>query len=378
MADEQERRWDFFVSYTQSDRRWAEWVAWQLEEAGYRVLVQAWDFVAGTNWQAGMQRGIDGSDRTIALLSPAYLRSVYGQREWQAAQAADPYGFTRKLIPVRVADCDRPGPLASIVSFDLFDLDADAAGRYLIDQVRSLLAGRAKPVRSPDFPGQSTGGLARKPDFPGQLASAPAGPGPAWARPYAPLATYAAAAMVTVGLASGVQLLLLGTLVLGAAAGAQAFAIAVLLVLGLLALLGLLVGAAIAVPLWMHRAFRNLPALGAGPLTWSPGWAAGGWFVPGANLVVPYLVAREIWRQVQTDTERPWPLVQLWWTAWIAAGVLRLVGAWQGATGVATPSILGWADSIMLALAWTTAGVLLIIIIRRVSRRQRAARIALT
>ncbi|WP_241830645.1 toll/interleukin-1 receptor domain-containing protein [Parafrankia colletiae] len=27
--------WDFFVSYTQTDQPWAEWIAWTLEEAGY-------------------------------------------------------------------------------------------------------------------------------------------------------------------------------------------------------------------------------------------------------------------------------------------------------------------------------------------------------
>ena len=46
--------WDFFVSYTQADRSWAEWIAWILEENGYRVLVQAWDFVPGTNWTQHM------------------------------------------------------------------------------------------------------------------------------------------------------------------------------------------------------------------------------------------------------------------------------------------------------------------------------------
>jgi hypothetical protein len=35
---------DFFVSYTSTDRVWAEWIAWQLEQAGYQVIVQAWDF----------------------------------------------------------------------------------------------------------------------------------------------------------------------------------------------------------------------------------------------------------------------------------------------------------------------------------------------
>src|SRR4029077_22704 len=50
--------WDFFVSYTEADRAWAEWIAWVLEADGYRVLVQAWDFVPGSNWVQGMQAGV--------------------------------------------------------------------------------------------------------------------------------------------------------------------------------------------------------------------------------------------------------------------------------------------------------------------------------
>lgn len=38
---------DFFISHTGVDRGWAEWIAWELETAGYRVLVQVWDFTAG-------------------------------------------------------------------------------------------------------------------------------------------------------------------------------------------------------------------------------------------------------------------------------------------------------------------------------------------
>jgi hypothetical protein len=41
-------RWDFFVSYTQADLGWAEWVAWELEDAGYRVIVQVWDMAPTT------------------------------------------------------------------------------------------------------------------------------------------------------------------------------------------------------------------------------------------------------------------------------------------------------------------------------------------
>lgn len=144
--------WDFFVSYTAVDRPWAEWVAWQLEDAGYRVLVQVWDFVAGSNWAIGMQQGVVHAQRTVALLSHAYLRSVYGQAEWQAAQATDPLGFARTLLPIRLEDCPRPGLLGQIVSIDLFDRPAEAARQHLLDTIATALAGRAKPATAPAFP----------------------------------------------------------------------------------------------------------------------------------------------------------------------------------------------------------------------------------
>ncbi|WP_307874125.1 MULTISPECIES: TIR domain-containing protein, partial [unclassified Frankia] len=144
--------WDFFVSYTSADVAWAEWVAWQLEDAGYRVLIQVWDFVPGSNWQIKMDDGVRRATRTIAILSEAYLESVYGRQEWQAAQAADADGFGRKLLPIRVEDCPRPGLLAAVVSIDLFPLAQHEAPRYLLDRVRHTLAGRAKPTSAPAYP----------------------------------------------------------------------------------------------------------------------------------------------------------------------------------------------------------------------------------
>jgi hypothetical protein len=63
-GDDSRGGWDFFVSYTQANRGWAEWVAWILEEDGHRVLIQAWDFVAGSNWTQGMQAGTRDATRT--------------------------------------------------------------------------------------------------------------------------------------------------------------------------------------------------------------------------------------------------------------------------------------------------------------------------
>ena len=71
---------DFFVSYKRADKVWAEWIAWTLEEAGYSVLIQAWDFRPGGNFVLDMQRAAAGTSKTIAVLSDAYLKSAYPAR----------------------------------------------------------------------------------------------------------------------------------------------------------------------------------------------------------------------------------------------------------------------------------------------------------
>jgi len=48
-------RWDFFISYDPADREWADWIAWTLDEAGYRILHDRWDLVAGGNRQVFLQ-----------------------------------------------------------------------------------------------------------------------------------------------------------------------------------------------------------------------------------------------------------------------------------------------------------------------------------
>lgn len=155
--------WDFFVSYTGVDKAWAEWIAWELEAEGHQVLVQEWDIVPGTSFVDLMHRGVQGSERTIAVLSAAYLKSVYGAAEWQAAWRDDPSGAGRKLLVLRVEDCARPGLLGSIVSVDLFGVDEGASRARLLRAVQGAVTGRLKPASRPGFPGRSA------PSFPGAL-----------------------------------------------------------------------------------------------------------------------------------------------------------------------------------------------------------------
>ncbi|WP_344651375.1 toll/interleukin-1 receptor domain-containing protein [Cryptosporangium japonicum] len=147
-------RRDFFVSYTASDRGWAEWIAWQLEEADYTVLLQAWDMVVGSNWQRMMNQATQFAERTVAVLSNAYLEdSPFGEAEWLVAFADDPQGLAGRLIPVRVEDCKPAGLLAGVVYADLVGRDKAEAQEVLLGAIRGAIARRIKPLAEPVFPG---------------------------------------------------------------------------------------------------------------------------------------------------------------------------------------------------------------------------------
>jgi hypothetical protein len=105
---------DFLVSYVPSDRGWAKWIGWVLEDAGFRIVLQAWDFVPGSNWVSQLHGGVSRARRTVAVLSGEYAESEYWQAVWQAAWQQDPSGEDRKLLVVRVEDCPQPGLLKQI------------------------------------------------------------------------------------------------------------------------------------------------------------------------------------------------------------------------------------------------------------------------
>ena len=147
-------RRDFFISYVQADRSWAEWIAWQLEEDKYRVLLQARDFAPGTSLPAEVSDGLRNSDRTIAVLSDAYLRSSYASAQWHAIWASDPSRTRRSLLVTRVAECERPGLLADVTGIDLFGVTETVARTRLTTLVSDAVRDRAKPATAPEFPGR--------------------------------------------------------------------------------------------------------------------------------------------------------------------------------------------------------------------------------
>ena len=142
---------DYFISRAGDDAPWAQWIAWQLEAAGYSVIVQDWDFGPGRNFISSMREALDSARTTIAVYSPAYFVSKYTEDEWTAALVRRDDGAI-PFLPVRVAQVTVPRLLRPIVYVDLIGLDKAAARERLLQAVAGDK--RSNPTDEPAFPGE--------------------------------------------------------------------------------------------------------------------------------------------------------------------------------------------------------------------------------
>jgi tetratricopeptide (TPR) repeat protein len=90
-----------------------------------------------------MKAALQDSERTIAVYSPNYFNSGFGEDEWTAAFADG------SLLGVRVRDCEIPKLLKPRVYIDLLTLDPKAARDALVAGVKRE---SAKPNECPNFP----------------------------------------------------------------------------------------------------------------------------------------------------------------------------------------------------------------------------------
>lgn len=167
MGQEKQSTKDFFISYNGADKVWAEWIAWQLEEAGFSTILQAWDFRPGGNFVLKMQEASEKAKRTIAVLSPNYLRADFTQPEWTAAFSRDPQGTKGILVPVMARDCKKEleGLWPQIIYISLLSLSEQAARKTLLEGINR---DRNKPKTPPAFPGTIKHNEAEEPQFPGR------------------------------------------------------------------------------------------------------------------------------------------------------------------------------------------------------------------
>jgi hypothetical protein len=133
---------------------------------------------------------------------------------------------------------------------------------------------------------------------------------------------------------------------------------------------------------WLHRAYKNLRALGVQDLRYGTGWAIGSWFVPILNLFRPVQIANDVWRgsEPRLQDSRGWrdePVPALfgwWWATWLLSGSIG---------GVAGRILFGAQDTddyelssaLYIAVDGLTviAALLAILVVDRTTARQGAA-----
>ncbi|HEX6184113.1 MAG TPA: DUF4328 domain-containing protein [Pyrinomonadaceae bacterium] len=140
---------------------------------------------------------------------------------------------------------------------------------------------------------------------------------------------------------------------------------------------------AISFLLWLHRAAKNLPALGnpQSKIDYTPGWAVGWFFVPIANLFMPYKAVREVWEKsdpaIKTEVDLAFtpaastPLLLGWWLGWIAMNVISRATSRLGRDAVSIETMIWvtWVD-VVGDLVGIVAAVLAIFVVRGIDRRQ--------
>jgi TIR domain-containing protein len=139
---------DFFVSRTGKDKEYAIWIAWHLEQAGYPVLIQDWDFRTGSDFLERMQEALQMAERILAVVSKAYFESHWSTVEWRDALFPDNQGRER-LVLVRIDKVEMPPLLRSRIYIDLTGLNEKDALKALLEGVKR---GRIKPSEKPKFP----------------------------------------------------------------------------------------------------------------------------------------------------------------------------------------------------------------------------------
>ncbi|MCX4694949.1 DUF4328 domain-containing protein [Streptomyces sp. NBC_01408] len=145
---------------------------------------------------------------------------------------------------------------------------------------------------------------------------------------------------------------------------------------GILQVLALLSIAAVFI-VWFYRVRCNAEIFRRDGFSQSRGWAIGGWFIPFANLVMPYRTAKQIWaastqlgpdgasRQVSTA-----PLTA-WWLVWVLSQVVSQVFG-RVYMNAETPEELrdAFALGIVSDLLTVVAAVLAVLFVRKLTAMQ--------
>jgi hypothetical protein len=144
--------------------------------------------------------------------------------------------------------------------------------------------------------------------------------------------------------------------------------------------------------IWMYRLAKNAEAQGRRGARLTPGWAIAGWLIPLANLVLPVLMAQDLWRASDPGTHTEYgasdwrrakgsALIGCWWAAHIVSSMLAFrIGAPGEVDSMSDLHHLRDFDRVGGAakLLSIVAAILLIAVVRQLTARQDALQTRVT
>lgn len=141
---------DYFISYSGNDKVIAEWIAWQLDKMGNKVILDLWDFKPGQYFPVEMHKALRDSKSIIAVLSNNYLSAKFTGPEWSSAFSSG------KLLPIKVEtiDAGKLGLFGPIIQIDLTGLTTkDEVLKCLKEKIKASQDGESiKPITEPLLP----------------------------------------------------------------------------------------------------------------------------------------------------------------------------------------------------------------------------------
>jgi hypothetical protein len=125
-------------------------LAWQLQQAGYTVELDVWDWAPGEDFVARMSAALERADRLLAVCTEAYFASVFGG----AAQSAATQG---RIVPVLVEPVTLPRLYATLIQLDLTGPDEAMAAARLRDRLAGVGPTGPLPFPPPELGGRVGG-----------------------------------------------------------------------------------------------------------------------------------------------------------------------------------------------------------------------------
>src|SRR5580692_3947234 len=140
---------DYFISYTSSDRDWAQWIGKELEALAHTPHIHEWEIKGGEDIYAWMEARHDAADHVLCVVSDEYLKAPYSTLErnaalWQAAKKR-----TSFVLFVVVKPCRLPTLIDHIRRCELYGVPEEAART----RFREFMNKRAAPEAAA-FPGK--------------------------------------------------------------------------------------------------------------------------------------------------------------------------------------------------------------------------------